>query len=98
MVKNIVKRFAFMTLFEKSIVNKKTQCLWYGRSERQPYKTSLFLLMLIVNRFEIEANFKNRYDFDPFCRFCRIEDGALDHIFTCESGLLCKNSLKIITC
>ena len=36
MVKNMVKRFAFMTLFEKSIVNKKTQHLWYARLERQP--------------------------------------------------------------
>ena len=27
MVKNTVKRFAFMTVFEKSIVNKKTQHL-----------------------------------------------------------------------
>ena len=41
MVKNMVKRFAFMTLFEKSIVNKQTQHLWYARLERQPYITSL---------------------------------------------------------
>ena len=43
--------------------------------------------------FEIKANFKNKYDCDPSCPFCNIEDETFDHIFTCESGLLCKNSL-----
>ena len=44
--------------------------------------------------FEIKANFKNKYDSDLSCVFCKIEDGPFDHTFTCESGLLCKNSLK----
>ena len=38
---NTVKRFAFMNLFEKTIVNKKTQHLWYARLERQLYISSL---------------------------------------------------------
>ena len=43
--------------------------------------------------FEIKANFKNKYDSDLSCPFCKLEDETFDHIFTCESGLLCKNSL-----
>ena len=100
MVKSMLKRFAFMTLFEESIVNKKTQHLWCARLEQQPYITSLdpayarCVFRARVNMFEIKANFKNKYEFDPSCPFCKIEDETFDHIFTCESGLLCKNSLK----
>ena len=71
----MVKRFAFMTLFEKSILNKKTQHLWYARLERQPYITSLgpaytrCVFRARVNMFEINANFKNIYDFDLSCPF-----------------------------
>ena len=89
-----------MTLFVKSIVNKKTQHLWYDRLEQQPYITSLdsayarCVFRARVNMFEIKANFKNRYEFDPFCPSCKIEDETFDHIFIHESGLLCKNSLK----
>ena len=77
MVKNMVKRFAFMTLFEKSIVSKKTKHLWYARLERQPYVISLdpayarCVLIARVNMFEIKANFKNKYNFDPSCPFCK---------------------------
>ena len=96
----MVKRFTFMTLFEKSIANKKTQRLWYAWLERQPYKTSLdpayacCVFRARISMFEIKANFKNKYDSDPSCPFCKIEDETFDHIFTCESGLLCKNSLN----
>ena len=97
MVRNKVKRFAFMTLFEKSI---ETQHLWYARLERQPYITSLdpayarCVYRARVKMFEIKANFKNKYDFDPSRPFCKIKDETFDHIFTCESRLLCKNYLN----
>ena len=64
MVKNMVKRFAYMTLFEKSIVNKKTQHLWYARLERQPYITSIdpaytrCHFRARVNTFEIKGKFQ----------------------------------------
>ena len=76
--------------------------MWYDRLEQQPYITSLdpayarCVFRARINMFEIKANFKNKYEFDPFCLFCKIEDETFDHIFTCESGLLCKNSLKNI--
>ena len=78
MVKNTVKRSAFMTLFEKSIVNKKIHHLWYARLERQPYITSLdpiyvrCVFRARVKMFEIKANFNNKYDSDPSCPFCKI--------------------------
>ena len=34
--------------------------------------------------FEIKANFKNKYDCDLSCPFCKIEDETFDLIFTCE--------------
>ena len=65
MDKNIVKRFAFVTLFERSTVSKKTvQHLWYARLEQQPYITSLdpayarCVFRARVNMFEIKVNFK----------------------------------------
>ena len=89
-----------MTLFEKIIVNKKNQHVWYARLETQPYKTSLdpvyarCVFRARVNMFDINANFKNKYDSDLSCPFCITEEETFDHIFICESGLLCKNSLK----
>ena len=87
-----------MTLIEEINVNKKTQHLWYARLERQPHTTPLdpvyahCVFRARVNMFEIKANFKNKYDSDPSCHFCKKEDETFDHIFTCESGLLCKNN------
>ena len=88
-----------MTLFEKSIVNKKTQHLWYARLEKQPYITSLdpiyarCVFRALVNMFEINTNFKNKHDSDLSCPFCKIAVETFDYMKICESGLLCKNSV-----
>ena len=72
MVKNMVKRFAFMTLFEKSTLNKETRHLWCVRLERQPCITSLdpvyarCVFKALVNMFGTKTNFKNKYDSDLF--------------------------------
>ena len=39
--KNQVERYAFLTLFEKSLANKKTKHLWYSKLGIQPCITSL---------------------------------------------------------
>ena len=83
-----------MTLFEKSIANKKTRPLWNARLEQQQYITSLDPAYARCV-FRARVNFKN--EFDLSCPFCKIKDETFDHIFTCESGLLFKNSLMIIT-
>ena len=46
--------------------------------------------------FEMKVNFKNKYDSDLSCPFCKVEVHVetFDHIFTCWSGLLCKNSVE----
>ena len=100
MVKNQVKRSAFLTLFEKCLANKKTKHLWYSKLGIQPYITSLdhttarTVFKARLNMYEIKANFKKMYDSDISCPFCKTEDETFEHIFLCSSGVLCKNSLK----
>ena len=70
MVKNQVKRSAFLTLFEKCLTNKKTKHLWYSKLGIQPYITSLdpatarSVFKARLNMYEIKANFKKMYDSD----------------------------------
>ena len=44
--------------------------------------------------FEIKENFKNMYYCDLSCPFRKVGDETFDDIFTCELGVLWKNSLK----
>ena len=100
MVKNQVKRSALLTLFEKSLANKKTKYLWYSKLGIQPYITSLgprtarSVFKARLNMYEITANFKIMYESDLLCPFCKTEDETFEHIFLCSSGVLCENSLK----
>ena len=100
MVKNHVKRSAFLTLFEKSLENKKTKHLWYSKLGIQPYITGLDpdtacnVFKAHLNMYEIKANFKKMYESDFLCSFCKIEDETFQHIFSYSAGVLCKNSLK----
>ena len=104
MVKNQVKRSAFLTLFEKSLANKKTKYLWYSKLGIQPHITSLdsrtarSVFKARLNMYEIKANFKNMYESDLSCPFCKIEDETFEHIFSCSSGVLCKTLSEKITC
>ena len=100
MVKNQVERSAFLTLFEKSLENKKTQHLWYSKLRIQPYITSLdpetarSVFKARLNMYEIKENFKKMYESGFSCPFCKIEDETFEHILSCSSRVLCKNSLK----
>ena len=100
MVKNQVKRSAFLTLFEKSLANKKAKHIWYSKLGIQLYITSLdprtarSVFKACVNMYEIKANFKKMYESDLSCPFRKTKDETFEHIFSCLSGLLCKNSGK----
>ena len=89
MVKNQVKRSAFLTLFEKSLANKKTKKLWYSELGIQPHITSLdprtarSVFKARLTMHEIKANFKKMYEFDLSCPFCKIEDETFEHIVVC---------------
>ena len=67
MVKNRVKRSAFLTLFEKCLATKKTKHLWYSKLGIQPYITSSdpatarSVSKARLNICEIKANFKKMY-------------------------------------
>ena len=100
MAKNQVSRSAFLTLSEKSLANKKTKHLWYSKLGIQRYITSLdpetarSVFQARLNLYEIKANFKKMYESDFSCPFCKTENETFEHIFSCSSGVLCKNSLK----
>ena len=99
MVKNQVKRSAYLTLFEKSL-EKKTKYLWYSKLGIQPYITSLdpetarSVFKARLNMYEIKPNFKTICESHFSCPSCKNEDETFKHIFSCSSGVLCKNSLQ----
>ena len=101
MVKKSDQNFSFLTLFEKkNLENKKIKHLWYSKLRIQPYITSLnsatacSVFKARLNVYEIKANLKKMYESDFLCSFCKIEDKSFEDIFSCSSGVLCKNSLK----
>ena len=91
MVKNHVKRFAFLTLSEKSLANRNTKHLWYSKLGIQPYITRLgsetarIVFKARLSMCEIMVNFKKMYESDFSFPFCKIEHETFDHIFSCSS-------------
>ena len=47
-----------------------------------------------VGIYDIKKNFKKKYDGKLSCPFCRQSPEQFEHIFKCNSGILCKKSLK----
>ena len=39
--------------------------------------------------YDIKANFKEKYDGNTFCPFCRRDAENFEHIFKCQDGLIC---------
>ena len=66
----------------------------------QPYITSLepktvcSVFKARLNMYEIKANFIKMYESDHSYPFCKTEAETFEHILSCSSGVLCKNSLK----
>ena len=104
MVKNQVKRSAFLTLFEKCLTNKKTKHLWYSKLGIQPYITSLdpatasSVFKARLNMYEIKANFKKMYDSDISSPSVKLRM-KLSSIFSYALQVCCVRTLsKSITC
>ena len=100
MVYDRIKYVAFSSLTEMFSANKKTCLLSYDKLIKAPYLTSFkpeiahIMFRARVGVYDIKENFKKKYDGKLSCPFCRQSPEQFEHIFKCNSGILCKKSLK----
>ena len=101
-VKNRVKACAFEKLLFQCSSNRKTNQLSYKRLEAQNYLTSLgssearIIFKVRVRMLDLKTNFKRKYELDLSCPFCLEGEESVDHIFTCNKGLLRTDKLENI--
>ena len=107
MVKKQIKRVAFNYLLFSCSNNKKTSYLSYEKLERQEYITvikpqyarTIFKARLQI--FSIKANFPQMCKRNLLCSFYEKVDETFHHyhIFNCDSGPYCTQSVKdLINC
>ena len=102
-VKNRVKACAFEKLLFQCSSNRKTNQLSYKRLEAQNYLTSLgssearIIFKVRVRMLDLKTNFKRKYELNLSCPFCLEGEESIDHIFTCNKGLLRPDKLENIT-
>ena len=92
LVKNTLKRDAFLQLEAQCLANRKTCHLSYDRLKAQDYLFSLepkcarIILRTRCRMIDLKVNFKKKYGMDLRCPFCNDWDEILEHIFVCDSG------------
>ena len=100
MVHDRVTYMAFSSLTEMCLANKKTCLLSYDKLIKAPYLTRLkpetarIVFRARVGIYNIKENFKKKYNDKLSCPFCRQSPEQFDHIFKCNSEILCKKFLK----
>ena len=100
LVKNTLKRDAFLQLEAQCLANRKTYHLSYDRLKAQDYLFSLepkcarIIFRTRCRMTDLKVNFKKKYGMDLRCPFCNDWDETLEHIFVGDSGL---NFPKILT-
>ena len=83
-------------------MTRKTNQLSYKRLEAQNYLTSLgssearIIFKVRVRMLDLKPNFKRKYELDLSCPFCLEGEESIDHIFTCNKGLLRPDKLENI--
>ena len=93
LVKNTLKRDAFLQLEAQCLANRKTCHLSYDRLKAQDYLFSLepkcarSIFWTRCRMLDLKVNFKKKYGIDLRCSFCNDWDETLEHIFVCDSGL-----------
>ena len=71
--------------------------------EAHNYLTSLgcsearIIFKVRVRMLDLKTNFKRKYELDLSCPFCLEGEESIDHIFTCNKGLLRPDKLENIT-
>ena len=92
LVKNNLKRDAFLWLEAQCLANRKTCHLSYDRLKAQDYLFSLepkcarIIFRTRCRMIDWKVNFKKKYGMDLRCPFCNDWDETLEHIFVCDSG------------
>ena len=51
----------------------------------------------LARMYNIKANFKEKYEGDTFCPFCRRDAESFEHTFKCHDGMLCPLNTHDIT-
>ena len=95
-----VKRVVFFSLTEMCSANKKICLLSYDKLTKEPYLKSLkpeiarMVSRARAGNYDIKENFKKKYDGKLSCPFCRQSPEQFEHIFQCNSEILCRKSLR----
>ena len=93
LVKNTVRREAFLCLTQECRDNRKTSHLTYEKLGTAKYMVSLkphlarTYFRVRLKMFDIKCNFKKKYSFNLSCPFCKSHDEDFKHIVTCEEGM-----------
>ena len=93
LVKNTLKREAFLQSEAQCLANKKTCHLSYHRLKARDYsfrlepKCARIIFRTRCRMIALKVNFKKKYEMDLRSSFCNVWDETLEHIFVCESGL-----------
>ena len=93
LVKNPVRREAFLCLTQECRDNRKTSHLTYEKLGTAKYMVSLkphlarTYFRVRLKMFDIKCNFKKKYSFNLSCPFCKSHDEDFKHIVTCEESM-----------
>ena len=85
-----IKREIERKLIENTENSTKLRYLRGKRFEREQYliecesKKCKTVMKIRLNMVEAKANYKNKYNSDLTCRFCRIEEETTEHLFKCD--------------
>ena len=104
-VRKQIKRVGFNYLLSSCSNNKKTSYLSYEKLQRQEYITvieprySRVIFKARLQIFPIKANSPQMYERNLLCSSCEKVDETFHHIFNCDSGPHCTQSVKdLINC
>ena len=95
MVHDRVKCVAF-----SSLISKQKDLSFFHMINSLKHHTSLkpeiarMVFRARVGIYDIKENFKKKYNGKLSCPFCRQSPEQFEHVFKCNSGILCKKSLK----
>ena len=103
LVKSTINQVAFSKLVETCSTCGKTSHLTYSRLKTSKYLHELdpqharVIFRAKVRILDLKINFKKKYAQDLLCPFCRHDQETFEHVFSCNVGLWCNNSLRGMT-
>ena len=103
LVKSTINQVAFSKLVETCSICRKTSHPTYSRLKTSKYLHELdpqharVIFRAKVRILDLKINFKKKYAQDLLCPFCRHDQETFEHVFSCNVGLWCNNSLRGMT-